>query len=159
MFYCQLKCWVCGWKWQFLNINFSDKERKAWFSATWLPFQRQSSTDGVWTALCCAVWRYDIQNEPKVALYLCCRVYAADEEIPYINLALFRLTEVSLELLITFFLGGGVQCVTYIPCTTAGRLYLQRTKTKLSLCWQKNKGQSFYITFKCYLSSSLLDHK
>jgi len=34
-------------RWQFLHINSSDKERKEWFSATWLPFQRQSSIDGV----------------------------------------------------------------------------------------------------------------
>jgi len=49
-----------------------------------------------------------------------------------------------------------LHCVAYIPCTGAGRLKLQWPKPKLSLCWQKNKGHSFYITFKCCLPHFLI---
>lgn len=42
-----------------------------WFNVMWLPLQRQVLLT-VYKVQACAVWRYDIQHEPQVALHLHC---------------------------------------------------------------------------------------
>jgi len=47
------------------------KKKKTWFNATWLPLQRQVLLTA-YKVQACAVWRYDTEHEPQVALHLYC---------------------------------------------------------------------------------------
>ena len=73
---------------------------------------------------------------------------ATDDKLFHIELVEFRLTEGRLELLIigVFLIFSG--CCTMSntsPSITAGRMELQWTTPKLSLCWYRNKRKSFLI--------------